>query len=222
MISKSKVEFDTSLPEGIYPDDAEASRRLVGTVIKHKGLAYNVLDCRRGSLHLSRLGDSSGEVTVVPRSDEGFENFCSFPVGFANVFSTGGSKLKAATYVTRVSARRVQQGLTSGNVVCDNPLSPTRFEYIYNTVGFREMIEGVYPTVEEILPLLHEDSAIAFDRRYALCKKNGFVFLLREGYDTDKHIAIITPNKMLLPSKNSYLMEELMSHPQLAGNIEIV
>lgn len=214
------VAYNTVLPAAVYPDDAEATRRLQGTTVKFDGKGYQVVSVADGRATLSPVGSAGRGQVRFDLSDPRFNKFAAFPIGWVNYFENG---IRRACYVSRTSVRRVNQGLSEGNVAVESPKggATIRWSHIYDHSSVAEMIEGVYPAYDEVIERLEEASCVAVSRRYALSLgANGFVYLYRNGYDT--MVGIATGNRILINPKLEYLRDEILDDPCLPNNVEVI
>ena len=121
-----------------------------------------------------------------------FDNFRPVKLGYCNFFRDGVAK--HCSYLSRVPVRRSKQGLSPEALHAafySRDGAPADFSNLIKNRSFYETIKGIYPSFEEILPVLVPNSSVAFSREFCLYKDySGIVYIHR----VNERIAIVTSN----------------------------
>lgn len=206
----------------MYTTREEARNRLINTIVAYDGRPVRVVDVGGrdgGALNLTVFGwpfDGRDSV-VLPITDPRFGSFVTPRLGFANYFERGNAH---AVWCHRTPARRMQQGLVSGNFAGTAiGVRAQRFtlEHLQSTDAFREMIAGEYPTFETAMEMLVPDSSIAVDRNFALLSSP-------EGYVTIYHrrdpLGLVMRGVIYLREDRQYARELLLEAERLPNDIQ--
>lgn len=200
-------------------DSVDDSRRyLLGTVIFYRGQPKFVRDCTPGvggqiMVQLDSLPGLNGGIVVnLNDPDVNMREFRE-AVGYMNNITVDGGRNYQAHYVMRMPIRGegYKQGLHSSNLIFPRIQGERqRWERALSAPAFRDMLSGVYPTLEECKRILDEDqrqSSVAFSRVFALGKDHdlGFYILNYKG----RRVASGDLDALVLPSHNFYLNEIL-------------
>lgn len=206
----------------IYDSVDEANNRLANTVVTYEGRPVWIDGARNhadGVIRLNMIEHPFNSDVVRKRIDSpAFNRFRSPPLGFCNYFDSGS---RHVLFCQRTSPRSRRQGLCSDNLRAEYLLTGNRerFDRIYRSEAFKEMIEGSYPEFDEVMRLLVPDSSIAVDREFALLRsKVGFTTLM---YKTVEAGIIFRGNLYLSPD-HQYLTEMIMENRNLPDRIEIL
>lgn len=212
----------------------QARQRLENTIVVHNGQGYYVASVASSGGnqvgHLAALPCNYGPsrskqpTTEVFRLDDPlFNRFRPFELGFANIFD---SVLEDNTHTMFFHRRPMRSGarqglsrdaidgcyLLNGNLKLGG--GSARMEgldftaHIMPSQGFANMIRGVYPTFQECVEGLIEDSSLAFDRNYAVHKDyDGLVWVYRQF----EKVGLVNPTsrEFFLFSRKKFLREEI-------------
>ena len=207
----------------MYETRDEAQNRLLNTVVSYDGFPHRVINVggRVGAITLAIVPwpfDGSTGLREVRVSDPLFKNFRTPPLGFVNYFEQRDQT--HVSWVERVPARRMHQGLNDGNTHITSlgiRAIRTPMTQVQSSEAFKEMIVGEYPTFEEVVDLLVPESSIAFDREYAL-------FMSNEGYVTIYHkrdpLGLVMNGVIHLRADRFYAREALVEHERIPNDIQ--
>lgn len=146
-----------------------------------------------------------------------FERFRRLPnIGWINNPKYG------AMFVSRIPSRIRQHGLISSNVSVrsfdSNILTgaPLGLFDLAKTSFFADMHKGKYPSLEDVLKNINNNTAFAVSRKYCVRQDtDGLTWLYRE----DTRVGIISGEELLLIKGKAFLVEEIMESPELTFDI---
>ena len=206
----------------MYTTREEARNRLVNTIVAYDGRPVRVVDVggRDGgalTLTVFHWPFDGTRAETLPITDPLFGSFVTPRLGFANYFERGNAH---TVWCHRTPARRMQQGLVSGNFAGTAiGVRQQRFtlEHLQSTDAFREMIAGEYPTFDTACEMLVPDSSIAVDRNFALLQSP-------EGYVTIYHrrdpLGLVMRGVIYLREDRQYARELLLEAERLPNDIQ--
>lgn len=202
-----------------WTDPVQAQERLLHSYILHN----------TDPIYVDRIGSTAeGDITVegikypdrsrvqIPMADPGFNKFRKLPpVGWVNAKTS-----RSAFYLSRRPRRIRQHGLNSDNVSCQhvgkgNHLSTGRIDYenLVADEGYILACKEDFPTLEDVLTHIKEESALAISPRYCVYRDdNGVRWLYRE---SDKVGLFSGVETLQLLTKFSYLREEITDAKEL-------
>jgi hypothetical protein len=202
----------------MYDTVEEARMRLTGTVIFYRGTPKYVRDCVAGlggeiMLHMDNLPNMNGGIAISIRDpDVNMRDFRS-SVGYMNNITVDGGASYKAHYVMRMPIRGdgFKQGLHNSNLAFPRIGGERqRWDRALTSPSFKDMLMGVYPSIEECKVILDGDQtqhSVAFNRTFALAKDHelGFFILNYKG----RRVASGDIEALTLPSHNWYLNDVL-------------
>lgn len=203
-----------------WVDAQQARDRLSGTYIRHKDDVVLVEEINISPDGVTPLATVNRFPTGVREDirldDPGFFRFRKLPpMGWVNTLTA-----KAALFLERRPVRRTSHGLNDNNVAVGQT-SPGgivtfrdyRYRHVAPDPGYREAMVSNFPTLDEALSVVREDSTIAISLLYAIYRDpSGVRWLLRR---TQKVGLFPNNDTIVLLGKNSYLREELVESPQI-------
>ena len=178
----------------MYDTVEEARMRLASTVIFYRGTPKFVRDCVAGlggeiMLQMDNLPTLNGGVAISIRDpDLNMREFRS-AVGYMNNVTLDGGVSYKAQYIMRMPIRGdgFKQGLHNSNLVFPRiDGERQRWDRALMSPAFKDMLGGIYPSIEECKRILDEDQSqhsVAFNRTFALAKDHelGFFILNYKG-----------------------------------------
>lgn len=208
------------MPQSLLYDSVdEANNRLASTYVTYEGEPVFVQTAQNHADGCIRLMivpfPFTGSATRKRIDSPAFNRFRPVPLGFCNDFRNG---TRHTTWCERTTPRTRRQGLCSENFRGMRNGSRIRFDHIDGSDGMREMIVGEYPTFDQALALLADDTSMAVHREFALVK-NGPIPILRHK-TTD--VGLVFRDQLYLDSAHQYLLEMLLESPQFPNRVEIL
>lgn len=222
-----------------YENLEEATFRLQGTVVTYENepvYVSAVNNHRDGILRVFIIGlpnrvdgavefaeDDEDVPEVAPRAvrkkinSPKFNRFRPFEMGFCNFFRD----YPKAKYLSRVPVRRSKQGLSDdafqvSHLISSGSRPRMRLGQFLALPEFRDCIVGEYPSFEETMDTLRDDSAIAVSREFAIERDSlGLNYLY---YKTDK-VGLVRNREVLLADRFNYLREKVLETTNLPNGV---
>lgn len=208
-----------------WTDTTQARERLNNTVVMYDGKPVIVLDVLDGGDFADRIPRAyiqycdpalAGEPQRKKLNSPKFNKFRDIPpLGWLNCPKNG------AMFLERKATRSRLHGLCESNVTCWTFHSEGSYELYryeggwkrtYPTTAFIESCNDVFPSLEEILLVIKENSSIAFSRKFAVYRDD---LGLRWLYRNEQRIGLFPNAKSLcLISKFKFYREEIMAEPK--------
>ncbi len=202
----------------MYDTVEEARMRLTGTIVFFRGEPRYVRECVAGAggdviLQLDTLPDLRNGITASIRDPELNMREYRQSVGYMNNVTVDGGATYNAHYVMRMPIRGdgYKQGLHQSNLIFPRIHGERmRWQSAISGAPFKDMLTGVYPTIEQAKELLEnrpEQRSVAFSRVFAISRdpELGFYILHYKG----RRVAHGELEHLILPSHNYYLSEVL-------------
>ena len=207
----------------MYDTAAEAERRLMGTIVGFDGRPVQVdhVRTRDGGVEIGVKEfpfRDRDELTFYPQDDKRFKRFSTVPLGFINFFSRQGGN--NAAFAERQPVRRTKQGLSSESFLCTT-LTGWRYSWaeVFQSDAFNEMVQGIYPTLDEAHEHLIPGSAIGISRTFAVkMTESGYRVL----YHKREEIGLFVRGTLNLRPDRQYLMETIIEAPYLPDTVELL
>ena len=199
----------------MYDNHHDAATYLSGTVVLYKGdpmMVRDVIDVTPIILDCLALPKQSKRFPI--ELGDPHLNYTTFNLGYMNPDTDRGvNQYPSAVYVSRTPARRVQQGLSGNNCVgrYQDPQRGVRSvpgHHLFGYAGFRDMLQGNYPSFEEASAILEKDTnrtSVAFHKRFALYKDRDLGFY--EIHYKGMRVGWGTLTNMILPTEYCWLRE---------------
>lgn len=194
----------------------QAAERLNGTYVLYGDTPCLVAEVRQpermdeDAKAVCRINGESKN-RYIPLSDPLFHRFRKLPkTGWVNSY-----RERKALYLERRPYRGRSHGLSDNNVTVGYLSSGSdelyyrdiRFRNVSDDEGWAEANQDVYPTLQDVFPVIKPDSTIAVSNLYAIHRdKSGMRWLYR---NSDKVGTFSDVNTLLLFSKYRYLTDEL-------------
>lgn len=206
-----------------WTDATQARERLTNTVVLYNGEPVIIIDVLNGEDFDDRVPraymDYCGKDGKPERKRLDSPKFNKFrdlpPLGWLNDGKYG------AVLLERKAARSRAHGLCDTNVFVRHFLKDYGYDLcrmdggwkrFYTTEGFIESCKDVFPTLEEVLLNVKENSGIAFSRKFAVYRDD---LGLRWLYRNEQRIGLFPNSKSLsLISKFKFYLEEIMAEPK--------
>ena len=208
-----------------WTDTNQARERLSNTVVMYDGEPVYILDIYSGDDFDDRVPRAYLTYCSAPNDppkrkrldSPKFNKFRDLPsLGYLNCPKYG------AVFLERRAARSRLHGLCDTNVSVQyfgrdgNTYDLRRMDggwkLYYTTTGFLESCKDAFPTLEEVLLNIKENTSIAFSRKFAVYRDE---LGLRWLYRNEQRIGLFPNAKSLcLISKFKFYREEIMAEPK--------
>lgn len=216
--------------DNFYDSIEEARFRLENTIVEYDGrpvFVSSVADHPDGvfrvMIHdMPFPGGMAGRGARKVINSPLFRRFQTIPLGWCNHFE---ENTRHASFVERAPVRRSKQGLAGDAFIASSfngtgfARSPFTWERAKSSDGFVEMVTNVYPSFEEALSQLIENTSIAFDRKFVLIR-SGRTGLTSLAYKKEL-VGIFIKGTVYLFDKYRYLYEEISGSKAIPCEVEV-
>lgn len=222
--------------DNFYDSQEEARFRLANTVVEYDGEAVyvssvenhddGVLRVKIVNMPLDAAVAGGGKAQRKLINSPKFRRFQTVKMGWCNHFENG---MTQASFVERTPVRRSKQGLSAEAYAASLPhpnrdggrglmRSSLSFNQAIHSVAFCEMVRGEYPTYEDTIKMLVNNSSIAVSHDF-LIQRSG-EGLLRLWYKKDI-VGTIVRGQIFLFENFGYLRETIMADKQMPNDVEV-
>lgn len=210
--------------EFVFENVEQANFRLANSLIEYENKLYWVNEIRDGfadgipRIYMWNPMDENRKTVRKQLNSPRFNRFRPFQMGFLNYFEDGA---KNCMFTSRQTARRNRQGLTKDTFAAhtvDGQQKNLDLRICSGRESFAEMVNGIYPSFDEAVDALTPNSAVAFDRNYAVrMDPTGLVTLYRK----KERIGLIRKDtkEVYLFQLKQYYREEMATIRTLPRNI---
>ena len=198
----------------LYDNQNDATNYLAGSYVLYDKHPYLVrtTSTQRKKILLELLPSPGFNTNIVVPLEDPLLNYTQFNLGYANPDQRMINDRIEATYFTRMSVRRLAQGLSEHNV------RPVRGNHRYIEFGnlvrsrtFDDMLNNVYPSFKETIALFEKEphrQIIAFSRKFAMFKDPELEFY--ELHYKGMRIGWGAANDLILPTEYEWIKESLI------------
>lgn len=204
-----------------WTDQDQARDRLVGSYVKYGTGLFVVSAVEKRGKSLEAYGydphDPNQTSVTCPLSDPNFKEFRELPpLGWVNVTMLGKPH---AVYLERIPVRQRGHGLSNNNVsvrdlIRGEAVKSDRMnaQMVFNDAGYKLCLDGVYPSLEEVLDKVPVGSVVAVSNKFAICNdRHGLKWL----YRGNLRIGMVSGSSLTLLHGMSCYREDIAEDPSV-------